>query len=298
MHNKSWSGKLYICEILLIAAAVFTGCSQRRGEKGPEGAEYPANGEENSGIRIEIVDSSETKTQERETVSQLTPFEKTVCPGDILDKEAIEEIGISELFTISSIDSDIFERMNGNSYKEGCPVPPEDLRYVRILHYDFEGNIRVGELVCNQSVSDDLLRIFKRLYDAEYPVEKVRLIDDYGGDDELSSSDNNTSCFNYRTVAGSSSLSRHALGTAIDINPLYNPYITRDEQGEIHCAPAGGAPYMDRSQNFPFKIDEEDLCCQLFIEEGFTWGGSWKNRPDYMHFSRGTTPEGGGLDNQ
>lgn len=214
-----------------------------------------------------------------------------VYPGEILEKEAVEAAGADGFFTSSAISDQVFSRMYGNSYKADCTVPREDLRYLRILHYDFSGNIRVGELVCNKSVSRDMTDIFRKLYEEEYPIEKVVLIDDYGGDDDLSSQDNNTSCFNYRTVAGSGALSLHGLGVAVDINPLYNPYITWNAQGEAVCAPSNGAAYMDRSADFPYKIDENDLCCRLFTQAGFTWGGNWEGHRDYMHFSRGFKPE-------
>ena len=215
-----------------------------------------------------------------------------VYPGEILEEKGVRHAGEERFFTISPIDDYIFGRMDGNSYREGCPVAREDLRYLLILHYDLSGNIRVGELVCHKSVSEDMRRIFRELYEARYPIEKVALIDDYGGDDDWSSRDNNTSCFNYRTVAGSNKLSLHGLGVAIDVNPLYNPYITWNEQGEIRCAPRQGAAYMDRSVDFPCKIDEDDLCCRLFTQAGFTWGGAWEGRRDYMHLSRGYRPEG------
>ena len=99
---------------------------------------------------------------------------------------------------------------------------------------------------------------------------------------------NNTSCFNYRIAAGDSgNLSYHALGKAIDINPLYNPYIWTDQEGKVRCDPIEGEAYMDREEEYPYKIQEEDLCCRLFKEHGFLWGGSWQGgEKDYMHFSK------------
>lgn len=196
-----------------------------------------------------------------------------------------ETEAVDEFFFQEKISEEVWRRMNGRSYHPGCPVSISDLRYLHVLHYDYEGRIREGELVANQSVSDDLLSIFRRLFDARYPIEKMVLIDEYGGDDELSSRDNNTSCFNFRMVAGTHRLSRHALGTAIDINPVRNPYITADAEGNAICMPSNGSAYMDRTADFDYKIDENDLCCRLFLEYGFTWGGNWAE-PDYMHFSR------------
>lgn len=169
-------------------------------------------------------------------------------------------------------------------------TPPEisfeDLRYVHILHYNFEGIPTEGELICNGYIAQDLTEIFYELYCSEYQLEKVLLIDEYDGDDTASMEDNNTSCFNYRPVEGSTHLSKHALGLAIDINPLYNPYITYAEDGSETILPASAVPYADRSVSFPYKIDEEDLCYKLFTQHGFTWGGHWNNVKDYQHFQK------------
>lgn len=167
----------------------------------------------------------------------------------------------------------------------------EDLRYVHILHYDFTGNPVEGELICNQAIAQDFVEIFYELYQNEYQIEKIHLIDEYNGDDTASMEDNNTSCFNYRVVAGSTSLSKHAMGLAIDINPLYNPYITyeKDNTGKItkeNISPVSATAYADRKTSFPYKIDENDLCYKLFVEHGFTWGGNWNSCKDYQHFQK------------
>ena len=112
------------------------------------------------------------------------------------------------------------------------------------------------------------------------------MIDEYDGDDLASMEDNNTSCFNYRPVEGTSSLSKHALGLAIDINPFYNPYITYNKDGSEKISPANASVYADRTASFPYKIDENDLCYQLFKEHGFTWGGHWNSCKDYQHFQK------------
>lgn len=162
----------------------------------------------------------------------------------------------------------------------------EELRYVHVYHYDFNGEVSRGELICNEYIAQDLVEIFYELYRNEYQIEKILLIDEYDGDDDASMTDNNTSCFNYRVVSGSSSLSKHALGLAIDINPLYNPYITYNKDGTENVAPDAAAAFTDRSAGFPYKIDENDLCCKLFLQHGFIWGGNWNSVKDYQHFQK------------
>lgn len=188
-------------------------------------------------------------------------------------------------FSYEPINDEVKQRIYGLSYKEDCTVPYEELRYVRVCYIDFDGLPQEGELICNKAIAQDLVEIFYELYQASYPIEKIRLIDEYNADDDLSCLDNNTSCFNYRVVGGSTSLSKHALGLAIDINPFYNPYVTYPN-GVERISPPGSEPYADRSLDFPYKIDENDLCYQLFAAHGFTWGGHWKTLKDYQHFQK------------
>ena len=161
-------------------------------------------------------------------------------------------------FYYESLSDSIKKRITGLSYKEDCTIPYEDLRYVRVLYTNFNGGTSVGEIICNQAIARDLVEIFYELYQAEYRIENIRLIDAYNADDLLSMEDNNTSCFNYRTVEGTTKLSKHAQGLAIDVNPFFNPYITY-ENGREKVSPAGSEAYADRSKPFAYKIDENDL---------------------------------------
>ena len=114
----------------------------------------------------------------------------------------------------------------------------------------------------------------------------MTLIDNYNADDELSMRANNTSCFNFRKVAGSKVLSKHSTGHAIDINPLYNPYFKK-RNGKIFYQPKTAKAYLNRNHKFPYKITKGDLCYKLFIQHGFKWGGDWKTVKDYQHFEKG-----------
>lgn len=225
----------------------------------------------------------ETVTQDDDTVSDDEAEDETGDEAEVDDPdETADDTGT---FTSEPIPDDVFARMQGVSYPEGCPISRDDLRYLRLSYHDFNGNTQLGELVCSKKVADDMTEIFKELYNRGYQIEKMRLIDDYGGDDDLSCADNNTSCFNYRTVAGSNNLSKHALGVAIDINPFYNPYVTYPN-GVEHISPPGSEPYADRSADFPHKIGPGDDAYELFKSHGFTWGGNWKTLKDYQHFQK------------
>ena len=206
-------------------------------------------------------------------------------PGDVVPQEVLDTMNIDRYFTISEIPDTIFEFMQGRSYKADCTIPRSDLRYLIILHRNMDGQAVVGELVVNKEISADILNIMRELYELNYPIEQVRLVDYYEGDDELSMAANNSSAFNWRTQTGSSAkISKHATGMAIDINPLYNPYYRFPYVNET--VSPGGDLYMDRMWEFPFKIDEDDDCYRIFTEHGFKWGGSWNSLRDYQHFEK------------
>lgn len=194
----------------------------------------------------------------------------------------------AENFYYEPLSEEIKMYITGISYPEDGAeeISYEDLNYVHVLHYNFDGEVTEGELICNQAIAQDLVEIFYDLYIAEYQIERIALIDVYEGDDNASMADNNTSCFNYRPVTGQTNLSRHGLGLAIDINPFYNPYIRYLKEGGQIVLPEGSESYTDRSAAFPYKIDTEDLCYRLFIEHGFTWGGNWNSMKDYQHFQK------------
>ena len=194
-----------------------------------------------------------------------------------------------EGFYYEPLTNEVKDRITGISYPEsGCTVPYEDLAYVGLLYFDFDGKEQSGELICNRAVAQDMVEIFYELYRNDYRIERICLIDEYDGDDTASMADNNTSCFNYRVVDGTTSLSKHAYGLAIDVNPYYNPYVVYNKNGDgsTYISPPGSEVYADRSQNFAYKIDENDLCYRLFTEHGFTWGGNWNSTKDYQHFQK------------
>lgn len=192
----------------------------------------------------------------------------------------------AQTFTIDTISDAVFQRMLGKSYKAGCTIPRSELRYLQLSHYDGQGDICVGEIVCNKMIANNLKEIFQELYRHKYPIERMQLIDDYDADDERSMRDNNTSCFNYRPIAGSKKLSKHSQGLAIDINPLYNPCVRKGSDGKTSVQPSTGRKYANRSRKGPYMIDSSDLCYKLFVKHGFKWGGNWRSLKDYQHFER------------
>ncbi len=244
----------------------------------------------------ELVDNfTEVEEGTKPIVSEQMEAEMDSLTGENIDLSISESAesetvveNVQKAFYSTPLTEELKAYITGKSYPdttEPIQISYDALAYVHILHYDFEGQVQEGELICNQAIAQDLVDIFRTLYEQQYAIEKVRLIDEYGADDELSIADNNTSCFNYRTVPGKSKLSNHSYGYAIDINPLYNPYV-RTRNGTELISPENGADYADRSVDFLHKIDRKDLCYQLFIEHGFEWGGAWNSSKDYQHFEK------------
>lgn len=194
---------------------------------------------------------------------------------------ASASVASAQTFRIDTISDAVFQRMQGHSYPADCRIARSELRYLTVSHIDRKGQMHTGELVCNKRIAADLIDIFRQLYKAKYPIERMRLIDDYDADDERSMQANNTSCFCYRAVSGSQKLSKHAQGLAIDINPLYNPYLKGTK-----VQPANARPYCNRAATFPYKIVQGDLLHRLFLSHGFRWGGAWRSLKDYQHFER------------
>lgn len=208
-----------------------------------------------------------------------------LAAGAVVDIGTFSAEKLSACFYFEEVPDVVFQRMQGNSYGEDCTVALSQLRYVRVLHYGFDGEVHIGELIVNQAIAKDICDIFKELFDAQYPIEKMVLIDTYGGDDDASMADNNTSAFNFRVVEGTTSLSKHAYGLAVDINPLYNPYIpVRD--GVLVVRPENAKDYVDREAECEYYIRHGDLCYEAFASRGFTWGGDWAAGKDYQHFSK------------
>jgi len=180
--------------------------------------------------------------------------------------------------SVHRIDARLAERMQP-SWREGCPVPLEELRYLRLRYVDFEGHVRDGELVVHEEVAEGLVRVFRELYRLGYPIRSMRLVDDFGADDDASMDADNTSAFNCRAVTGGTGWSQHSYGRAIDVNPVENPYVSGS-----FVAPDAGRAFLDRTPA-PGVILADDAVVRAFAAEGWYWGGYWTTPVDYQHFS-------------
>jgi len=205
--------------------------------------------------------------------------------GKTVSADVVEAFGgIDNCFAAEPIPDGVWLRMQGKSYNENPYIGRDDLRHIRALHWDYDEQIHVGEMICNALIADTVVSILRQLFDARYPIQRMLLPDVYDADDETQMRDNNSSCFCYRAISGGTKLSKHARGLAIDINPLYNPYYKDRTDGTRLIQPATAAQYCDRTKTFPYKIDHNDLCYRLFTQAGFEWGGNWKSTKDFQHF--------------
>lgn len=206
--------------------------------------------------------------------------------GQRITTDQVRQLGMDRCFCSMPVPDDVFQRMQGKSYKKNKYIGRANLRYLHLLHVDKDGNTLMGEMVCNKTIANDLVEIFRELYKAHYPIERMVLIDNYNADDEKSMRANNTTCFCYRNVGGSKKLSKHSLGMAVDINPLYNPHYRKSKSGKITVSPSTACKYVNSNGKFHYKIVRGDLLYRLFIRHGFRWGGSWKHSKDYQHFEK------------
>lgn len=168
------------------------------------------------------------------------------------------------------------------SYRDGCPVIPAQLRRVRLSYWGFDHRAHLGTLIVHRRVAHDVAAVFRRLYATRFPIRRMLPVSAYRGSDEASMAADNTSAFNCRRAAGSSTgrWSMHAYGEAIDINPVENPYVLRG-----HARPPAGQRYVDRTRPRPGTAMPGGVVVRAFASVGWKWGGRWTATPDYQHFS-------------
>lgn len=214
--------------------------------------------------------------------------------GNVIDASLITEANLSQYFrAYEIIEGDaVYNRIIGRSYQINDNVALSDLRYLKVLHYNFDAEVQVGELIVNAQLAEDFLNAFKSLYEYQYQIQSMYLIDNYWTGDGASSDNasidvNNTSAFCYRVATNSSNLSKHAYGCAIDINSQQNPYVTYDGNGNGTCYHENARQYVNRLSGLAHVITHEDICYQVFAELGFTWGGDWTSGVrDFQHFEK------------
>jgi D-alanyl-D-alanine carboxypeptidase len=168
------------------------------------------------------------------------------------------------------------------SYRAGCPVGPAELKVARVSYWGFDARPHTGSLVVNRRVTGPVVRVFRRLYEARFPIRRMVPVSAYRGSDDASMAADNTSAFNCRFAVGSGAgrWSMHAYGLAIDVNPIENPYVLG---GRV--LPPAGRRYLDRTRERAGMAISSGVLVQAFEAVGWRWGGRWAGSPDYQHFS-------------
>ena len=212
-------------------------------------------------------------------VTMIASLMTTGCDGTENEGSSDEEVIIDSNMTLE----EALEGLNPE-----CP-PAVRARQVllEVAYYSFDGKQHRGQLVLDERLSDDLRQVFDTILDEKFPVQSVIPVSEFGWDDETSMQANNTSSFNYRFIAGSTTLSEHAKGWAIDVNPKINPYISSDG---TNVQPAGATYDPDK----PGTLTGDHPVVLKFKELGWGWGGDWHDQNpaspwDYQHFDKDPT---------
>lgn len=172
------------------------------------------------------------------------------------------------------------EPLKRSTYNEDCPVPAENLLYLTMSFWGFDGLHHTGEMVVGGDAADNVIHVFSKLHEAKFPIEEMRLVTPADLSEISSGDTNNTTAYVCRQVTGGRRWSDHAFGTAIDINPFHNPY----KRGDI-VLPELAADYLNREPAQPGMILRDSVAVNAFAGIGWSWGGDWVTVTDYQHFS-------------
>lgn len=294
---------LFIAIILLISAlAIIYGISAQNARKEleliyEEKKELQETVEKLEQENAELKAQMEALQNENFQADELQEEKRTVDmrssePGAIIPENLVNFDDLQQYFCAYEIEEgdDVYQRISGKSYRENNNIELDDLAYLRVLHYNFDHQIQMGEIIVNAEIKEDYLNIFRELFEAEYEIQSMFLIDNYwtgdgGTSDSASIDENNTSAFCYREITGGSSLSNHAFGRAIDINPQQNPYVSY-RSGYPVWSHDNADDYIDRDTGYEHVITHDDICYQIFTKYGFSWGGDWSTIKDYQHFEK------------
>ncbi len=179
--------------------------------------------------------------------------------------------------TVEAVPSGVARR---STWREGCPVPLDGLRYLTISFWGFDERFHTGELIVHESAADGMVEVFRTLHEIRFPIEEMRIASLRDLDRPRTGDNNETSSFECRAATGSTGWSMHAYGLAIDVNTFHNPYV----KGEL-VLPELASAYLDREDVRPGMILAGDEVVDAFAAMGWEWGGEWNTLKDYMHFS-------------
>jgi D-alanyl-D-alanine carboxypeptidase len=188
--------------------------------------------------------------------------------------------------TVSPLPGWLASRMRGTTWRPGCPVSLGDLSLLRVRYWGFDHRVHAGLMVTNSAVARQIVYVFRRIFQAHFPIEQMHLTHRYvPGHEDPNDARDWTASFNCRVAVTAhgprTNWSQHAYGLAIDINPIQNPYIASDGFIENYHA----RHYRNRSLQRMGMIHDGDAVVRAFEAIGWFWGGDWSHDKDYMHFS-------------
>ena len=184
---------------------------------------------------------------------------------------------------VTPVPAAVRARMEGVSWHGVDPRCPrwDALAYVRADHVTMDGDLATGELVVAAGIAAATVELLRRLCALGFPIRRMTLVDDFAASDDASMAADNSSAFNFRVIAGTQLLSQHALGRAIDINPVENPWRRPDR-----VVPDAGRAFLDRNHVRPGMIIRPGPVTRSLDELGWTWGGDWMHAFDDHHLAR------------
>jgi hypothetical protein len=273
--------------VVVVAGVVWWGGPWAAGDEGAAGTPSMTS----TTIGGTVVEDTDPTTTETEVVTSITEPSRPTTTVVAATTTPEAEPPVSTVTTLrpttTTVTADFVSSVSPvtaddlhASWRPGCPVDVEDLRALDVTYLGFDGEAHTGRLIVAATVADDMAGIMGDLYASGFPIQRMEPVDLYDGDDDASMAANNTSAFNCRAVTGGSSWSEHSYGTAIDVNPLVNPYV----RGST-VLPPEGRRYADRTRDDPGMIHAGDATVEAFSERGWIWGGTWSSPKDYQHFS-------------
>jgi hypothetical protein len=209
--------------------------------------------------------STTTTTTSTTTTTTVPPTTVTTQPAVVPFQFAIAAVTAPEL---------------GASWREGCPVGPENLRRVTVTLFGFDNVSHTGAVVVHAEEAEKIVEVFRQLYAARFPIRKMKPIFTQAEYEDFETLDDNSSGFSCRNAVDAGSAphwSNHAYGRAIDINPIENPYLNG---GRV--LPPAGAAFTDRGNVRPGMAVDGGVLVNAFRSVGWEWGASFL---DYQHFS-------------
>lgn len=269
--NKKIIEMVAVIGILLIFVGVATRIRQNSQVTLSKYATDTTN-EDNISSETQIVDNNSSETQSVDNPSAETDTEDNPkAETQNVDNPKAETQTEDTALTMTQEEYDLFYYTDNE----------DNTSNVNILYYTYYDNeylVQKGTLICDSEIAYDLLEIFYNLYKNKYPLTGV------ANDPAYIYSDECTEDYEINELRANNIT--YCKGKSVYINPLYNPYVSFDNEGNKTVIPDNEyASYSDRESNKGmYFIDREDLAYYLFTQKGFLWGGDMSSSKDYALF--------------